>query len=276
MAIDVTAVVESVCDNLRGLSEKHAIDLRLYTDPRLPSRMLGDAGRLRQVIMNLVGNAIKFSSSLPRPGVVSVRALRITGDGCDDALALVVADNGIGMDAETLASLFSPFAQGDVSTTRRFGGTGLGLSISRRLVALMGGEITVSSELHQGSTFTVRLPMALRAAQPASEEPIVHALAGLPCLVLGTNGQAADLAEYLVHAACAAQCLPTLAEGLAWLHGVASGRCVIVVAGPRRASARFWRVVARSRWSVPEIGAVLCCRSKLAGDTGRVSRSRTR
>ncbi|MEO8280797.1 MAG: PAS domain-containing protein, partial [Ideonella sp.] len=233
--MDVTVVVESVCDSLRGLSENQAIDLRLYTDPRLPSDMPGDAGRLRQVLMNLVGNAIKFSSGLARPGLVSVRALRVLTDGADDSLALVVTDNGIGMDSETLARLFSPFTQAEVGTTRRFGGTGLGLSISQRLVKMMGGEITVNGALDEGSTFTVRLPMA-RSVVVASDEPLVQALVGLPCLVLGTDGQADDLAEYLTHAGSAAQCTPTLAVALNWLRNVAPGRCVVVVTDPLEAT----------------------------------------
>ena len=230
--MDVTTVVESVCDALRGLCERGGIHLRLYTDPGLPSDMRGDAGRLRQVLMNLVGNAIKFSSGLPRAGSVSARAMRVTTDAGVDALALVVTDNGVGMDADTVARLFSPFTQADASTTRRFGGTGLGLSISKRLVTMMGGVITVSSELGQGSTFTVRLPMDPCTRQIRTEQSIAGPLAGLPCLVLGADSQAADFAEYLACAGCAAQCAPTLANGLTWLRGVASGKCVIVVADP--------------------------------------------
>jgi PAS domain S-box-containing protein len=231
--MDAAAVAEGVCDALRGLSENKGVALRLYVDPRLPSRMLGDAGRLRQVLMNLVGNAIKFSSGRTRPGSVSLRAQRVAGDAGDDTLALVVSDNGVGMDAGTLARLFSPFTQADASTTRRFGGTGLGLSISHRLVALMGGEITVSSELDQGATFTVRLPMTLPMADGAAvQAPAVHPLAGLPCLLLGAAGPTADLADYLTHAGCSALCMPTLAGGLAWLQGVGPGRCVVVVSDP--------------------------------------------
>ncbi len=231
--MDVAAVVEGVCDALRSLSENKSVGLRLYADPRLPPRMLGDAGRLRQVLMNLVGNAIKFSSGQTRPGSVSLRALRIAADAGDDTLALVVTDNGVGMDAGTLARLFLPFTQADASTTRRFGGTGLGLSISQRLVAMMGGEITVSSQADQGATFTVRLPMTLpRADDAAIQAPAAHPLAGLPCLVLGAAGLAADLADYLAHAGSAVLLVPTLAEGLAWLRHAGQGRCVVVVADP--------------------------------------------
>jgi PAS domain S-box-containing protein len=233
---DVAAVVEGVCDALRTLSENKGVGLRLYADPRLPSRMLGDAGRLRQVLMNLVGNAIKFSSGRTRSGSVSLRALRIAAGSGDDTLALVVSDNGVGMDAGTLARLFSPFTQADASTTRRFGGTGLGLSISHRLVTMMGGEITVSSQVDQGSTFTVRLPMTLPMTTPTADDampaPAALPLAGLPCLVLGAGGQAADLADYLAHAGSAVLLVPTLAETLDWLRHVGNNRCVVVVADP--------------------------------------------
>jgi PAS domain S-box-containing protein len=232
--MDVAAVAEGVCDALRRMSELQGVSLYLYTDPRLPAEMLGDAARLRQVLMNLVGNAIKFSHGQARPGSVSLRALRVAAGSGDDLLELVVTDNGIGMDAGTVARLFSPFTQADASTTRRFGGTGLGLSISHRLVTLMGGEIVVRSEEGQGSGFTVRLPMALPSAgdttAPATE---LHPLAGLPCLLLGTaTGRTADLADYLDHAGCAVRLLPTLVDVLAGLRAARPGRCVLIVADP--------------------------------------------
>ncbi|MBC7994675.1 MAG: PAS domain-containing protein [Rhizobacter sp.] len=230
--MDVAAVVEGVCDALRRPSENKGVLLRMYADPRLPSRMLGDAGRLRQVLMNLVGNAVKFSSGQTRTGSVSLRALRVETEGGADALALVVTDNGLGMAAETLTRLFSPFTQADASTTRRFGGTGLGLSISQRLVALMGGEITVTSQLNQGATFTVRLPMDVAEADDAAVASQAHPLAGLPCAVLGTAGLGADLADYLAHAGSAGVLVPTLADALAWLRHVGPGPCVLVVADP--------------------------------------------
>lgn len=229
----VESVVEGVCDALRRVSENEGVALRLYADPRLPSRILGDAGRLRQVLMNLVGNAIKFSSGQPRPGTVSLRAHRIPTEAGDDMLELVVADNGVGMDAETVARLFSPFMQADASTTRRYGGTGLGLSISQRLVAMMDGVVAVSSQPDQGATFTVRLPMVLPPADDATgEAPAAHSLAELPCLVLGASGLAIDLVDYLAHAGGIVQKVPTLADTVAWLRQVGPGSCVVIVADP--------------------------------------------
>jgi CheY-like chemotaxis protein len=204
--------------------------LRLYIDPWLASPIQGDAGRLRQVLMNLVGNAIKFSSGQTRTGSVSLRAQRAVATNGDDLLSLLVSDNGVGMDAATLNSLFSPFTQADASTTRRFGGTGLGLSISYRLVAMMGGEITVSSIIvDQGSTFTVKLPVG----ELAGSVPVPQLLVGLQCLLLGTPDWADDLAIYLTHAGCTAQCVATLSEGLKWLREAAPGRCVVVTERPQ-------------------------------------------
>jgi PAS domain S-box-containing protein len=240
--MDVAAVVDGICGALCPMSEGRGVRLRIYADPRLPRRMLGDAGRLRQVLMNLVGNAIKFSSSQARPGWVSLRALHVAADADDgaDTLALVVTDNGVGMDSATLARLFSPFTQADASTTRRFGGTGLGLSISHRLVTMMGGEVSVSSQSGRGSTFTVRLPIKLPTTGPVADEPPPTALAGLSCLLFGAvnvagDGEgdlASDLASFLTHAGCEAQRVPTLATGLDWLRTVAPDRCVVVVADP--------------------------------------------
>ena len=231
--MDLTEVVEGVGDALCRLSENQGVGLRLYIDPRLPTRMLGDAGRLRQVLMNLVGNAVKFSSGQGRRGLVSLRAQRVASGAGGDTLELVVDDNGVGMDVDTLARLFSPFTQADASTTRRFGGTGLGLSISHRLVTLMGGEITVSSAVDQGSTFTVYLPIMLPPGDDAaSVAPASTQLTGLPCLLLGAADLTTDLADYLNHAGCAVRCASALAEGLACLRDLAPGCCVVVVASP--------------------------------------------
>ena len=135
--------------------------------PDLPRDVIGDPGRLRQVLGNLLGNSIKFTDS----GQVQVRAEVAQVDGDDVLLRYTVSDTGIGMSAEQRARLFQPFSQADASTTRRFGGTGLGLAICRRLVEMTGGAISVQSEPGQGSSFsfTVRCQ---RAAADASRAPI--------------------------------------------------------------------------------------------------------
>ncbi|QCB47911.1 PAS domain-containing protein [Hydrogenophaga sp. PAMC20947] len=224
--MDVATVIESVCDALHPLSKSQGVGLRFYTDPRLSRGMLGDAARLRQVLTNLLGNAIKFSHGLARSGSVSLRALCVA-----DTLVLEVADNGIGMAPETLERLFSPFTQADASTTRRFGGTGLGLSISHRLVSLMGGEVAVCSVMDEGTTFTVRLPMVPLPDKDTQPESVPQPLAGLPCLVVGScTGLGADLTDYLSHAGAFATCQQTSAQAQAWLRSGGLECCVVVIA----------------------------------------------
>ncbi|MEL6348623.1 MAG: ATP-binding protein [Myxococcota bacterium] len=127
--------------------------LRLYQEvhPEIPEALLGDPFRLRQVLLNLVGNALKFTTS----GEVR---LHVQPDG-PQQIQFAVADTGIGIPADRLDALFEPFVQADASTKRRFGGTGLGLTISRRLVEAMGGTLTVTSVVDEGTTFTIRLPL---------------------------------------------------------------------------------------------------------------------
>ena len=195
--------IEDVVHHIGGIFDhvatKRGVDLTLFVDPRLPP-VMGDAVRLRQVLMNLLSNAIKFSSGQDRTGCVSLRVVsRERRDGAVH-IEFAVTDNGIGMDDATLARLFTAFAQADASTTRRFGGTGLGLTISRHLVGMMGGDITVQSAVGKGSTFTVRLALPVAEELPGLERRWAS-LPGLTCVVVGDyNGMAADLAAYLDHA----------------------------------------------------------------------------
>jgi len=164
-------VVESVAQLLFVGTDTAAIDFRVSVAPELPRWILCDPKRLRQVLLNLLGNAVKFS----RKSTDQMSHIALVVEPCtlgqgQPGLQLRVSDDGIGMDAQTLAALFQPFTQGDMSTARRFGGTGLGLSICQRLVVLMGGSITVSSTLGLGSEFSVRLPL-----QPATAEGLPRA-----------------------------------------------------------------------------------------------------
>ncbi|MDK2776208.1 MAG: response regulator [Pseudomonadota bacterium] len=133
----------------------------------LPSVLWGDAGRLRQILLNLVGNAIKFTAQ----GNVHVRFQAAEKTDAAVLLRCEVRDTGIGIAAPDLNKLFRPFSQVDDSTTRRFGGTGLGLAISKYLVDKMGGSIQVSSEPGSGSCFSFTLPLECRSPAPATEPP---------------------------------------------------------------------------------------------------------
>jgi two-component system, sensor histidine kinase and response regulator len=174
-------------DTLKTLALRaHRKGLELTCDiaPEVPARVVGDPGRLRQIIVNLVGNAIKFTET----GEVVVRAqLRNhTSDGC--LLHFEVADTGIGVPPEKQRLIFDPFSQADGSTTRRFGGTGLGLTISSRLVTLMGGRIAIDSEVGRGSTFHFDAHFA-RAGSGAAEAASSTSpkLRGLRVLVVDDN-----------------------------------------------------------------------------------------
>jgi signal transduction histidine kinase/ActR/RegA family two-component response regulator/HAMP domain-containing protein len=152
---DVTAMVEDVAATVRPLIEGNATSLTIETDPNLGS-MHADLTKVRQALLNLLSNAAKFTEA----GTIIVAARRELV-GSNPWITISVSDTGIGMSPEQQALLFRPFSQVDSSSTRRYGGTGLGLVISRDFCRLMGGDITVESELGRGSVFTMRLPASV-------------------------------------------------------------------------------------------------------------------
>ncbi|MFT5416823.1 MAG: PAS domain S-box-containing protein [Gammaproteobacteria bacterium] len=200
--VGVEDVVEKVCLLFDGMAEKKNVELTLFVDPDIPQQLQGDSLRLRQVLINLINNAVKFSSGRELPGRVTVRAELASADDDTVWVNFIVADNGIGISASVQNRLFKPFQQADSTTTRRFGGTGLGLVIARQLADLMGGDIALASEPEVGSTFTLRLPFA--GSRACSPEPSV--VDGLACLVIGPlEGLTADLGRYLARAGARVQ-----------------------------------------------------------------------
>ncbi len=190
-------VVKSVARMLDRVAENHSVELTLFTDPRLPDGVEGDELRLRQILLNLLSNALKFSRREDAGGRVALQVYLLEQDAEEVLVEFRVVDNGIGMTEETLGRLFSPFVQADASTTRHYGGTGLGLTITRNLVELMKGDIKVASQRGVGSEFRVRLPFALSDAVSLDEE--LPDLKGLSCVLLDCdNGLGEDLATYLV------------------------------------------------------------------------------
>ena len=157
-------------DKLMLLFNEHSrrknIRLKLALAPELPKLVLGDSMRLHQVLANLIGNAIKFTEA--GEIVVSAALLHQTWD--KTALRFAVADTGIGISSEKMASLFESFTQADSSTARKYGGTGLGLTISKQLVALMGGDLTVESEVGAGSVFAFTLEFSLPGQKNAEQD----------------------------------------------------------------------------------------------------------
>lgn len=158
---DLREVVETTAETLALRAEGRNVELATFVAPELPNTLIGDPGRIRQVLLNLVGNALKFTEE----GSVTVR---VTAKPAG-VVRFEIADTGIGIPEDKIASLFQAFSQVDASTTRKFGGTGLGLDISRRLVIMMEGTIGVSSRLGDGSTFWFELPLRPAASQAADD-----------------------------------------------------------------------------------------------------------
>ena len=154
---DLTASIGEIMRFFASRAEEKEIALAHSVAADVPARLIGDPGRLRQIVVNLVGNAIKFTER----GEVVVRVELLGGDSKRGGVHISVTDTGIGIPAEKQAAVFDSFAQADASTTRKFGGTGLGLSIASQLTQLMGGRIWVESELGVGSSFHVAIPFEL-------------------------------------------------------------------------------------------------------------------
>jgi two-component system, sensor histidine kinase SagS len=191
VSVHLRPVIEGVAETMMSAADDGSVKLSLFIDPALPEWVNSDATRLRQVLLNLISNAVKFSrrEKGAEPGSVELRADLMDNMG----VQFTVTDTGIGMTEEIMSKLFKPFSQGEESTTREFGGTGLGLMISHNLVDMMGGTIAVDSTPGVGSTFTVRLP--LRAVEGDSETPHISNLE----IVALTNDPAfrRDVAAYI-------------------------------------------------------------------------------
>jgi signal transduction histidine kinase/DNA-binding NarL/FixJ family response regulator len=194
---DPCRVVGEVASLMRPRAQEKRLSFDVRFETPLPRAILGDPTRLRQVLINLVGNAVKFTSK----GGVRV-ALRLDdAPGREPVLRLEVRDTGVGMTPEQLARIFQPFAQADGSTTRQFGGTGLGLTICRRLARLMGGEIEVETAPGEGSRFTLVLPTGPLVDTPMITDPAEAARVGDPgtATEAGSAGSAAAALQLRGH-----------------------------------------------------------------------------
>lgn len=163
--------IEEVVANQKLRLHQKQLQLSIQLDPQLPAQLRGDALRFKQILLNLLGNAIKFTAT----GSIDVTVTVTSRTSEDITLVLAVSDTGIGITDEALSRIFSPFEQADSSTTRRYGGSGLGLSICRRLAELMGGRIWAESTPAVGSTFFVELPFHLSSTTAA---PQIEQLSG--------------------------------------------------------------------------------------------------
>ena len=173
-AFDLAALGEQTVELWAEGAAAKSLTLTCKVEPGLPERVLGDEHRVRQILMNLVSNALKFTEK----GSVTIRLRAAPAADGDGGVEIVVADTGVGMTGEQVNALFNPYVQAEASTARVYGGTGLGLAICRKLASMMGGDISVMSDPGQGSAFRVWLPLpAAEAADAAAED-----YEGLPTL----------------------------------------------------------------------------------------------
>ncbi len=189
MEVDATpfelrTLVEHAVELIAARGQEQRLVFIVDVDPALPPLVVGDPARLRQILMNLLGNAVKFTSN----GEVEV-AVRVTAATAEDvSLTIAVRDTGVGIAADAIERLFKPFSQADASVARQYGGTGLGLAISARIVALMGGTIGVDSTLGVGSTFWITLSLR----RPPHQADAVPALAGRRLVVVDAHTRRRD------------------------------------------------------------------------------------
>jgi len=182
---DLRRAIREVMDTSKEQAHKKGLELACLIHPDVPGVLRGDPGRLRQVLSNLVGNALKFTEK----GEVVLRTTLADAGAEVGGLGLrfEISDSGIGITSEAQARLFQPFVQADGSTTRRYGGTGLGLAISKELVSLMGGQIGVKSVPGQGSTFWFTARFERASSDSTSAEPPRTSLAGHRVLIVDDN-----------------------------------------------------------------------------------------
>ncbi len=196
VSIAVEPLVEKLGENLQHIARNRGVELLLYVDPTLP-QIKGDPVRLRQILYNIAGNAIKFSSGLPdRNGQVVISVQLEHRESGKVTICFRISDNGIGMSPEVQSRLFNAFVQGEGATTRRFGGTGLGLVITERLVEMMDGSIEINSTEGEGSTFTVHLTLDEITSPPIETSN----LEGIRVILLTQDKAAHILTNYLQHA----------------------------------------------------------------------------
>lgn len=251
---DLLEVVEASAEALSFKAREKQVRLLTHVDARLPPRLLGDPGRIRQILLNLLGNALKFTHM--GEVLLRVQALHVAGDHC--RLRFEVRDSGIGMDEETMRRLFSPFSQADSSVTRQYGGTGLGLSICKRLVELMGGSIGVDSSPGAGSCFWFELGIPVAAGAGLSARTPANGKRQV-ALIETHDASAAMLHEYLRGAGLETVRYGSASDALAALTGplaTTSGIDAVIVSSEVRDLAAT-EVLTRLRTQRPDLSCVL-------------------
>jgi two-component system sensor histidine kinase/response regulator len=191
----IQTIVDDVIDLLAPSAQTKGLKLMAILEDSVPVVVSGDPSRLRQVLTNLAGNAIKFTET----GEVVLRVTAAPAEGSETVVHFELTDTGLGIAPDKLAMIFEPFTQADTSTTREYGGTGLGLAISSQLIALMGGEVGITSELGAGSTFsfTIRV-QTVRDESDTRRQPLDVRMVGVRALIVDDNlTQRSILSDYL-------------------------------------------------------------------------------
>ncbi len=215
MPFDLREICENIAELLAPTALEKGIDLVLRYAPNTPPFVVGDAGRIRQVLTNLVSNAIKFT----KEGYVLIDIEAVAGTERETSISFTVKDTGIGISREEAPLLFQKFSQGDSSTTREYGGTGLGLAICKQLVHLMGGKIGMDSELGKGSSFWFRInfPVAKRSRRAEIDKPLFR---GEKVLIIDEKKiMAAALSEWMSHWGLQPEIAGSVREAEERMHG---------------------------------------------------------
>ncbi|HUO29581.1 MAG TPA: PAS domain S-box protein [Bryobacteraceae bacterium] len=264
---DLRAIVEGVADLMALKSQEKGVELLCFIEPDVPTYLIGDADRLRQVLNNLAGNAVKFTAA----GHVSIR-VRLENSGDPQEIRFAVSDTGIGIPEDKHDLLFQPFSQVDISTSRRYGGTGLGLSIVRKLVEMMGGKAGFESHAGQGSCFWFT---AALQRQPAVERPRRLSLAGRRVLVVDDNAASRSLImELLAFWEASAVAVRSAEEALDLMKGPAGtpfDGVVVDLEMPDTSGEQFAALMA-DRPELNGVSLVLLTPLRLASDSERWSR----
>ncbi|OEF96619.1 response regulator [Desulfuribacillus alkaliarsenatis] len=208
---DLCSVVESTVIQFSLKAKEKDLELNLLVNSDVPNNVKGDPIRLRQVINNLVSNAVKFTDQ----GQVYLEVNLLVEDQEHATIEFKIHDTGIGMTKETIAKLFSPFMQGDTSSTRKYGGTGLGLAISKRIVEMMNGEIQITSQIGKGSTVSFTIDVIKSNDEDVTVVTDYKALVGKRILVVDDHAMNRDIAKvYLEEAGAVVELVESAAEAL--------------------------------------------------------------